>query len=382
MRLFVVTAKHGDAARAVAGEGTVRVVEPGDGVAALREGARLPADVLVLDVATGPGLGAALTQWQIARPNCRVMILAAGREPGDPDVGAMVSAGVYDVLQDLAGLEEVLARPKGTIANAVAWLPRGLSPEAAEPKVITRTVVQREVVERERVIQTPMASHPLVVAVVGLCGGCGATVTAAAVGGWLVHQRQDVILIGRGPAVMAQAMGLKYSGDGYSLRPAVATPGDTPVAALALDAVAARRWAWVVVDAGQVGGERKDWIWPEAVAHANITLLIVPAGERRMLEHAPRWPLGVAAAKQARVAVRWHPRDGKAGLEYPMRVLLGDGDTQADEWSGQRALPVPDLEGAMQAGWPLGARIPSVRLDRAARAMLAPHADHLGSRRG
>ena len=49
--------------------------------------------------------------------------------------------------------------------------------------------------------------RPAVVAVVGLCGGCGATVTAAALAGWLVRQRQDVILVGRDPAWMARAMG-------------------------------------------------------------------------------------------------------------------------------------------------------------------------------
>ncbi len=393
MRLALVTEAHAAAVRAALGENdTVRVVQPGDGPGALAEAARAPLDALVLDVATGPGLGPAVVGYRIARPGARVVILAAGRSAGDPDVGALVAAGVYDVCGDPADLADLLARPAGTLVDAVSWLPRGLSPGAAAPKVVTRTVVQRHVVERERLVTAPMASHPAVVAVVGLCGGCGATVAVAALAGWLTRQRQDVILLGRGPVLRAWAAGVEMPegtwalADGLlALRPALAAPADDlPLPDLVAWALGERRWPWIIVDAGRVG-EAADgqggatWGWPEAAGGADVTILVVPPEAARLLEHATRWGAhhrAQALAPGVRVAVRWHPRDGREGLRAPLRRLLGDW------WQGETALPVPDMTGAIAAGWPVSGLAADPRLDRAARALLAPLADHLAAGTG
>ena len=379
VRVAVVASGAAEEARAALRDGwEIRPTKAGDGAEAVDAAARLPIEACVIDVATGPGLAAAVVRLQIARPACRIVVLAAGRQPGDPEVGALVAAGVYDIAATAEELPAIMAREPGTIADAVGWLPGALR----DPQVVTRTVTQTVVQERERLVTAPMASHPAVVAVVGLCGGCGATTTAAAVAGWLVRQGQGVVLVGRGPVHMAVATGADFLDDLLAMRPALALPDrDQAVADLAGWAVGQRRWPWVVVDAGVVGGApipgstRATWVWPDAVAGADVTILVVPREPWRIGEAVEGW--GEYTRQQgvgdARVAVRWHPRDGAAGLRQPMEVLVGGGT----------ALAMPDVTAAMAVGWPLGAAAADPALDRASKALLAPLADHLGaSRRG
>ena len=233
MRLALVSEAGREAmADALGPDGVVRVVSPGDGPAALAEAARTLQEVLVLDVAVGPGLGLALVRYRIARPVTRVVVLAAGREPGDPDVGALVAAGVYDVCADAAGLAAVLARAPATIADAVAWLPRGLSPEAAESKVVTRTVERRVAV----------GSHPVTVLVAGVAGGVGTTTVACAIAGYTARLGHDTALVGIGPYGV-----LGMEGQGGTWRPHLDT---FPCAEGVGDLVRSRRYPYIVVDAG------------------------------------------------------------------------------------------------------------------------------------
>lgn len=61
---------------------------PGQGATALEEAARVPADLLLLDIETGPGLGPAVLRYRLARSQTRIVLLAAGKVPGDAEVAA------------------------------------------------------------------------------------------------------------------------------------------------------------------------------------------------------------------------------------------------------------------------------------------------------
>lgn len=383
MQAALVTPTHAPAVQDVLGaDAHIQEVQQGDGSAALGEVARLPVDTLVLDVGTGPALGPAVVRYRMARPTTRIVILAIGRQPGDADVAALVTAGIYDICAEASMLAAVLAVDPGTLANAVAWLPRGLSPEATEPRVVTRTV--ERVVERERLIEAPMATHPAVIAVVGLDRCCGATITASALAGWLVRRRQGVLLAGQDPVLLREAMEQKEPTDLEELHPAMVQPSASlSLAALPAWALARRRWPWVVVDAGPVTGGGETWVWPEASRDADVVVLVLPREYWRFIARGRQWHLDTRAGALAgtwgcnariRVATWWQPKDGKAKLADYGHALTGDSD--------YRVLPVPDMTATMAAGWPLGGLVADVALDRAVHAMLSPLVDHLMASRG
>lgn len=157
MSVYAVVARENapDVARVLEEKGLADaplvVTEKGQGPAALEEAARVPADVLILDVSTGPGLGRAVLRYSLARPNTRVILLAPGRSPGDADVAQVVGMGVYDVVTDPADLPVVLDGPPATKAQAALWLDPSLAPEA------TQTAVKERVIER----RVPMSTRPV-----------------------------------------------------------------------------------------------------------------------------------------------------------------------------------------------------------------------------
>ncbi len=326
MRAAIVASREAEAVCRAAGC-EVRVVPAGGGGAALEEQSRVGAEVLVLDARSGPGLGAAVLRYRLARRDTRIVLLAPGAVPGDPAVAGVVQAGVWDVCTDLAAVESVLAGPPADFAAAAKWLDPTLAPGAAP--AVARVV--------ERVVREPMPSHPVLVSVVGLAGGVGATVLSATIAGWLVRHRQSVALCGDGGLLMADGMRGEVGEDG---RPAVLR-GDAARAALAK-----RRWAWIVVD-GQYDG-------------ADVAIALIPheSWRYRALPEIASLEGGV------RLAARWAPRHGVADA------------------LGLPVLPVPDLAGALRAGWPVGGLVADARIDRSVRALLAPVADHLGGGRG
>lgn len=180
-----------DVAAALRGQdeqATVRVVEAGQGAAALDEAARVPVDVMVLDVAAGPGLGAAVLRYRLARPQTRVIVLAAGRQPGDPEVAGVVQAGCYDIVTDLAQLAAVLDRPPAGLEQAALWL----DPSLAPGKTATEAVKVRErIVERK----VATSSRPVLIAVAGVADGVGTTTLAASVGAYLARAGHKALLV-------------------------------------------------------------------------------------------------------------------------------------------------------------------------------------------
>lgn len=160
--------------------------EPGQGPAALEEAARVPADVLILDVGTGPGLGPAALRYRLARPQARVVLLAVDRQPGDAAVAQVVQSGVYDVVTDLEDLADALDRPPADLAQAALWLDPSLAPVAHQ------AVVKERVVERK----VPMSTRPVLVMVFGAAPGAGATTVACALAAYLARLGYSTALVG------------------------------------------------------------------------------------------------------------------------------------------------------------------------------------------
>ncbi len=214
----------------VLGEAEVRLAEPGEGAGALAAAARIPADPLILDVATGPGLGPAVLRYRLARPQTRVVLLALGRSPGDAEVAGVVQAGVYDVLTDAADLAAVLAGPPGDLAAGARWLDPDLTPGGA-----ARAPARERVVERRVAVGT----HAVTILVAGLGGGVGTTTLAFA--DHTARLGHETALVGIGEYGV---LGLTEPGRWLPHLDAF------PCAAGAGDVVRARRYPYVVVDAG------------------------------------------------------------------------------------------------------------------------------------
>lgn len=99
-----------------------KLIKSGYGSNALTEVARVPVDILVLDVKTGPGLSPAVLRYRLNRPNTRIILLAEGAVPGDVEVARVVQTGVYDVVTDIMKLPEALGGKPAGLEAAAKWL--------------------------------------------------------------------------------------------------------------------------------------------------------------------------------------------------------------------------------------------------------------------
>lgn len=96
---------------------------------ALTEAGRLNLHTFVLDLDSGPpgAILEALHAYRIVRPNTRIVILAAGRKPGDKTVAALIGMGIYDIVapsadeDSISALELALQNPTPTYAQAARW---------------------------------------------------------------------------------------------------------------------------------------------------------------------------------------------------------------------------------------------------------------------
>lgn len=251
-------------------QATVRAVQGGQGAAAIDEAARVPADVLVLDVATGPGLGAAVLRYRLARPQTRVIVLAAGRAPGDPELAGVVQAGCYDVVTDLAQLSAVLDRPAAGLEQAALWL----DPSLAPGKAVAETAVK----VKERIVERKVATsaRPVLIAVAGVADGVGTTTLAAAIAAYLARAGYKTLLVeanGRHDLAPAAVMAMDTAGvqpwlPGLELLPAAGAEAGR-------EATRLRTHEYVVADCGTV--QRSGL----SALDGDLTLIVLPASPSR-----------------------------------------------------------------------------------------------------
>lgn len=110
----------------------------------VREIARIQLKILIidLDIADGSEIISALHSFRIQRPDTRIIILAAGRQPGDKTVNQLVAMGIYDIFApesdaELTGyIAEMLESSPATYAFAARWVIRETEIEEVKSKNI------------------------------------------------------------------------------------------------------------------------------------------------------------------------------------------------------------------------------------------------------
>lgn len=155
---------------------------------------RITVDAFILSADAGPqeALVAGLRQYRVNQPGTRIILLAPGREPGDPLVSVLVGLGVYDILSDEAdelgsALASVLATPAATYAHAVRWhtpsvgLSDGIHQSPAPPQEVVRVMTSRD--------------RPIWIAVTGATQAAGTTTLAWLLANELARKGLSVVLL-------------------------------------------------------------------------------------------------------------------------------------------------------------------------------------------
>ena len=240
-------------ARGWAEAASVSVVTPAGGVAALDGATRVPAELLLLDLAASDPR--ALLRYRLARSATRIVLLAPGRRPGDPAVAAAVQAQVFDVVDDLARLAHVLDHP-ADFAAAARWLDPSLVPgSGTEPRVLERTVIESR----------PVPVSRRTCAVAGPKGGIGRTTVAVNLAASASGMGRSVLLLDLHAGVWSAARHLGCTGGRGGLLAALADPSG-------IHRAAERRHGVLVLSRG-----RDDGLFPSLDREAVAALCRVAA---------------------------------------------------------------------------------------------------------
>lgn len=144
---------------------------------AVQEAQRMNPDILVLDVDAGPenSLANALFTFRLDRPGTRVLVLAAGRQPGDRLIGKLVGYTIFDIVagdkDDSWGdlVSQALAGPPADFQKASRWI---VSPD--QEVAATKEIVIKEVLK-----------STVSIGITGCAHGVGCTHLALSIANWL-----------------------------------------------------------------------------------------------------------------------------------------------------------------------------------------------------
>lgn len=247
----------------------VWITEKGQGPSRLQDIARVPADLIVLDISTSPGLGNATLRYRLTRPQTRLILLALGKVPGDSEVAAIVQAGVYDVITDLGELENVISQSPADIASAAIWL---------DPSINTVSSINYQTVERIVERRVAVSQRPVLIAVTGTASGAGTTMTACALAGYLAGKGLKTVLAEAGELT---SLGI-ITEKGLTQQPVLWVPClDVCIEPMPRRLVKGRQYSYVVADYGLCANERL------AQADADLVIAVLPQAQR--ITRAVHW---------------------------------------------------------------------------------------------
>lgn len=249
----------------------VRIVGRGEGPGALEEAARVPTDVLILDVETGPGLGPAVLRYRLKRPNTRIILITVGKKPGDSDVASVVQAGVYDIVTDIAALEEVLDRAPADLSAAAKWLDPALSLETGEE--VSKTIVKEKIIEKK----VAMSQRPVLIAVAGTAPGVGTTSVSLSLAAFLAGQKYKTVYIEAGEPSIEVITGMEVTQEPKSFRSHFDVCREVDY----MNVVRFRRHEYIILDLGAVESEKL------TETDADLMLAVLPPLSR--LARARTW---------------------------------------------------------------------------------------------
>jgi DNA-binding NarL/FixJ family response regulator len=249
------------------GDTPMRVVNQSQGVGAIEEAGRVPASVLILDVAIGPGLGAAVLRYRLARPQTRIILLAMGRQPGDAEVAQVVQAGVYDIVTDPEALAAAMDRQPAGLESAALWLDPSLAPGAGGKMVVER-VIERKV---------PMTQRPTLIAAVGMAVGVGTTTISQIVAHYLAWRGHTTTLVDMSAPWPAEQYTLPWRPPEIPEEP-TREAGNLWICRQSepMMVVRKRQTAYVVADVGHVSAE------VAAGLGADLLIIVLPGSPSRV----------------------------------------------------------------------------------------------------
>ncbi|CFX16291.1 P-loop containing nucleoside triphosphate hydrolase [Syntrophomonas zehnderi OL-4] len=139
-------------------------IREGDLRQALLQAARVQLDFLLVDIDFSRHIEEELHQYRVQRPVTRIILIACGREPGDPLVAKLVCLGVYDIVSEAGEfIEQDLLRTIEKPANytqAARWLQRGQPYKYQSGKNVSESI-------KEVLIQRPLGLTTITVAGAG-----------------------------------------------------------------------------------------------------------------------------------------------------------------------------------------------------------------------
>ncbi|HHW02051.1 MAG TPA: hypothetical protein GXX35_04455 [Thermoanaerobacterales bacterium] len=249
----------------------VQIVSRGEGPKALEEAARVPTDILILDLEAGPGLGPAVLRYRLKRPDVRIILIAEGKKPGDNDVAAVVQAGVYDVVTDISALDAVLDQAPANLSAAAKWLDPAISLEAGED--VSKTIIKEKIIEKK----VPMSQRPVLIAVAGTAPGVGTTSVSLSLAAFLAGQKYRTIYIEAGEPSIEVISGMEVGPEPKPFRSYLDICRDADY----MNVIRMRKHEYIVLDLGAVE--------PEKLIETDADLMVAVLPPVARLARAKAW---------------------------------------------------------------------------------------------
>lgn len=167
-------------------------VRDGDLHQAFLQVMRVQLDLLIIDLDMPGQMEEELHQYRVQRSSTRIILLAPGREPGDPSVARLVALGVYDIVSESDGLitelMNLIRTPAG-YAQAARWSQIGQSYQK-----FTKKQQQQQVSTQKEVLVQRRPLGLTTIAVAGAGSGAGTSHICLAIAAHLARYNQKVIL--------------------------------------------------------------------------------------------------------------------------------------------------------------------------------------------
>lgn len=178
---------------------------------ALLQAARIQLDFLIIDIDVPGQIEEEIHQYRVQRPDTRIILLASGREPGDPVVARVVALGVYDVASENDELLDnelirLIETPAGYV-QAARWLQVGQGAAGSAGKL---SQINRNSIADGKVIVQQRPLGLTTIAIAGAGQGAGASHISLAICAHLARYNTRVVLA-EWPAVNGEgAEGSQY----------------------------------------------------------------------------------------------------------------------------------------------------------------------------